>query len=188
MKRAVCGFIISFFVFFMFPKYVFAHILKVDGKIGVTMHIDPDDQPVAGKESKIFVDIQDQSGRFNPSNPESCNCFLSIYFQEKVLTKMSLVSGGTYAQLRYNFPKSGAYTLVIEGSPSGTGKVFQAFRTEFEYYALGSVSNIDQTVNPLRKHSPLVILIVGIAIVLLVFVPAKSYKTSESVDKAAKRV
>lgn len=150
---------------------VSAHILRVDKNIGVNIHIEPNDQPIVGKESKIFVDIQDQSGRFNPGNPESCICMLSIYSQETLLDTLSLVSGGTYAQLRYTFPKSGTYTIIIEGKPSGTGAIFQAFRTEFEYYALGEDIQEHQTVNPFRKLSPTVVLIAGLSIIALIFFP-----------------
>ncbi len=188
MKRAFFPVCITFFMLLLFPPYAFAHILKVDGKIGVTVHIDPDDQPVAGKESKIFVDIQDQSGRFNPSNPESCDCFITITSEGKKMASMSLVSGGTYAQLRYTFPKAGEYLLTIDGNPNGTGKVFQSFHTEFEYYAMGDTQNRTQSENPLRNYSPLVILIVGIGLVLLVFIPMNSPRTSTKVDKVRKRV
>src|SRR5258706_8999090 len=104
---------VMFIVFFLAPQQVFAHTLKIDGTIGVILHVDPDDAPVAGIESKLFVEIQDKSGRFNVNNPENCDCRLSIVQKDKTIKTLAVTTGGTYNQLRYTFPISGVYHVVI---------------------------------------------------------------------------
>ena len=131
----------------------------------MNIHLDPDDQPVAGKESKIFVDIQDQNGRFDPSNPEGCDCYVTILKNGTSLARLSLVSGSSFAQLRYIFPAGGTYQLTVEGKPNGNGRAFQAFTTTFEYYALGTGSQADVAQNPLRRNAPWVVLVAAVLII-----------------------
>lgn len=158
-----------FFYFFCVP-FVLAHTLKIDGNIGVNLHVDPDDAPVAGQESKFFVDIQDKSGRFNPNNPANCDCRLTIFQKDTPLKELPVTSGGSYTQIRYTFPSSGIYTVVIEGKSLGKGIAFQNFKTSFEYFVKPAPSEnmlVLGGLNPLLAYAPYVALGVGIVIILL---------------------
>ncbi len=41
-------------VLVVLPHIGFAHILSTDGRIGAVMHIDPDDNPIAGQPTKVL--------------------------------------------------------------------------------------------------------------------------------------
>lgn len=149
---------------------VSAHTLKIDGNIGVTVHIDPDDAPKAGEEVKIFVDIEDTSGRFDVQNPENCDCRLTVREAGVVIATLPVTTGGRYNQLRYTFAGPGVYTVSVTGTPVGKGRAFQAFRTDFEYYVSSGNSDSATKVfrpNPLRLWAPYIAAAVGSAIVLL---------------------
>lgn len=172
MKRLLAitllPFVFLFFSLFAMVQSVFAHTLKIDGSIGVTLHIDPDDEPVAGKESKLFVDISDKSGRFNPNNPGTCDCLLTIKEKNTILKTLPIVAGGSYTQLRYIFPEPGTYLIVIEGKSNKNGIPFQAFTTRYEYYVRpnNQVAPLSRK-NPLLMYAPYMALIMGLVIICM---------------------
>jgi hypothetical protein len=171
MKKYIFILLISQMVgLFVFVPTVFAHTLKIDGNMGINLHIDPDDAPVAGMESKFLLDIQDKSGRFNPNNPSNCDCVLTIFQNGVVLKTLPVIAGGTYAQLRFTFPTSGVYQVVVEGKPKGEGVPFQAFRTTFEYFIKpGNAESpyAHTQKNVLYEYAPYVGLAVGLLIILM---------------------
>lgn len=155
---------------FFNPASVSAHTLKIDGNIGVILHIDPDDAPAAGSESKLFAEVEDKSGRFNVNNPENCDCRLTIKQKDVVLKVLPVTTGGVYSQIRYTFPSSGTYHIIIEGKPSGKGVAFQSFTTNFEYFVKpgiseGIVSGTES--NPLLRWLPYITAGVGSCIILM---------------------
>jgi hypothetical protein len=149
---------------------VSAHTLKIDGSIGVNLHINPDDAPQEKIESSFLIDIQDKSGRFNPNNPANCDCVLTIFRDNVPLKQLPIVSGGTYAQIRYIFPQSGIYKVVVEGKPKGEGIPFQEFHTEFEYFVTSSDAqsvNILEPANGLGAYAPYIALGIGLLIIFM---------------------
>lgn len=176
--------LLIFFILLLasFVPSVYAHTLKIDGNIGVNVHIEPDDAPVSKSESKILVDITDKSGRFNPANPGNCACFLSIVQNGKELTKMAITTGGMFNQLRYTFPEGGSYQVKIEGKPNGNGLAFQGFSVIFEYYVkgAGSISSIPSARNPLRDQFALISILAGSAIIMLFLIPTRSSNITQA--------
>lgn len=154
---------------------VSAHTLKIDGTMGVTLHIDPDDQPVVGVESKLFVEIEDKSGRFDSNNPSNCFCILRVVSRGETIATLPVVSGGSYAQLRYTFAAPGRYRVIVEGKPNKDGQLFQAFSTTFEYYVRGDADISER--NPLLAYVPYVVALDGV-IIILMFAGIKSGKRS----------
>lgn len=155
---------------FLFVTPVFAHTLRIDGNMGINLHIDPDDAPVAGMESKFLLDIQDKTGRFNPNNPSNCDCVLTIMQNDVVLKTLPVIAGGTYTQIRFTFPTSGVYQVVVEGKPKGEGVPFQAFHTTFEYFVKpGGLESAAVQVhqNALYEYAPYAGLAVGLLIILM---------------------
>src|SRR5438045_57931 len=63
------------FVFWLNPHIVSAHVLKTDGNIGAVLHIDPDDDPIAGSQASFFFEFKDIQGKFQSQN---CDCTFSI--------------------------------------------------------------------------------------------------------------
>jgi len=181
MKRKSVLFIFFLLLLASFAPSVYAHTLKIDGNIGVNVHIEPDDAPVSKSESKILVDITDKSGRFNPANPGNCACFLSVLQNGKELTKMAVTTGGMFNQLRYTFPEGGSYQVKIEGKPNGNGLAFQGFSVLFEYYVkgAGSYSSTPSARNPLRDQFTLISILAGSAIIMLFLIPTRSSNTTQ---------
>jgi hypothetical protein len=170
MKKIIITLLLFSMAALFFTVPVSAHTLKIDGNIGVNLHVDPDDAPVAGGESKFLLDIQDKSGRFNPNNPSNCDCILTIMQKDMMLKQLPVVAGGTFAQLRFTFPTSDVYKVIVEGKPKGEGVPFQSFRTEFEYFVkseAGDMSTVQTDQNVLATYAPLVALGVGLLIILL---------------------
>jgi hypothetical protein len=151
------------------PPVVSAHTLKRDKNIGIILHADPDDSPVAGVPSTFYVDIEDKSGRFNSSSPENCDCRLSVFRNTAKLTELPVTTAGRYNQLRYTFPQSGVYTVVVTGKPNGKGLAFQEFRADFEYFVRSGAKEKKSgiSVNPLRQWVPYLAAAAGSAVVLM---------------------
>jgi hypothetical protein len=170
MKHNIVYLIIFLFFLMLLPRSVLAHTLKIDGTIGVNLHVDPDDAPVAGSESKFLLDIQDKSGRFNPNNPANCDCTLTVKQKGVVIKTLPVVSGGSYAQLRFTFPTSDVYEIVVEGKPKGEGVPFQAFQTTFEYFVKSSGSEpamVSSPQNALSIYAPWIALVIGVCIIAM---------------------
>jgi sulfoxide reductase heme-binding subunit YedZ len=154
--------LILFFIFFVsLIPCVNAHTLRVDGSIGVLMHADPNDAPVAGQVTSFFVSIQDNSGKFNIS---ACNCTLAIEKDSMVVAAFPIISNGFHQQIEYSFPAPGIYKVIVAGRPTNAGE-FQSFKTTFEYYVSGSLkAGNEPDDNPLQDYFPYIVLIAGLAI------------------------
>lgn len=61
MKRLLLFFLVMFSFSLFVGQRAYAHVLVTDqtGKKGAILHIVPDDDPVAGKNSTLFFDLQD---------------------------------------------------------------------------------------------------------------------------------
>src|SRR5438270_44822 len=63
------------FCLLIFPPSVSAHILQTDGDIGAVLHMDPEDDPIAGVQSAFFFEFKDRQNKFQP---KKCNCIFEI--------------------------------------------------------------------------------------------------------------
>jgi len=174
--------LILFLIFFVSSiPCVTAHTLRVDGSIGVLLHADPNDAPVAGQVTSFFVSIQDKSGKFNIF---VCNCTLTIEKDSREVIAFPIPSNGFHQQIEYSFPASGIYKVIVAGNPTNPGE-FQSFKTTFAYYVSGSLQAVNEPdTNPLQDYFPLIFLIAGL-VILAMFVPDR--KTSEQ-EKETSRI
>lgn len=97
----------------------FAHVLETNNTVGAVMHITPDDNPLAGKESAIILSFKDKEGKFSQ---ETCDCELQIRQNKKVLFSQPLFQSitntqDTTATIFYTFPKKNTYTISVIGKP-----------------------------------------------------------------------
>jgi len=111
----VCGFL---------PTLVLAHTLKIDGPIGITMHIDPDDDPVARLPGKVFFYFKDETGKLDL---DQCDCNVTIsngsstLFSESFQNKDITVNEGTMTvSFPFVFPKEAVYEIAVEGVPASS--------------------------------------------------------------------
>lgn len=138
-----------------------AHTLRVDRSIGVTVHINPDDEPVAQDISQIMIGVQDKEGRFARLASE-CICAVTVVKDGSPLETLPFVVSGESAMVSYTFPDAGIYKLEVSGVPR-TLDGFQSFTTVFSYRVTGDtpdgiVSREEESTNPLRTYMPFVVI------------------------------
>jgi hypothetical protein len=118
-----------------------AHVLKTDGSIGAVLHVDPDDNPIAGKLATFFFEIKDRQRKFQQ---QDCNCTVTITENGKQLLSQQLDNAnlvqptGTSVDptlnsplFTFTFPEKAVYLLVLHGVPT-IGGSFQPFTLTYD--------------------------------------------------------
>lgn len=111
-----------------------AHVLKVDKNIGVVLHVDPADEPVAGEQTNFYFDIKDKQGRYSPS---LCECVVDIATQagetvhQARLFTNTTQSGLSVPGFSFVFPNRGIYKIVFSGKPV-QAEAFQGFTLSWD--------------------------------------------------------
>ena len=111
--------VLLLFIFLPTGQPAQAHFLKTDGSIGAVLHIEPDDSPIAGKDTPFYIDILDRSGKFQFSH-----CVCTVLVKEggrEIISQPLLSSSGVL-----NFPQQDVYQVSIVGRPEQPG-LFQPF-------------------------------------------------------------
>jgi len=92
--------------------------------VSVTMHVTPEDEPIAGRSSKILVTkVKPNRGRFSW---KSCKCYLRI---SDSAGKVVLNRKARRSQ-SFTFPRASAYEIVFSGRVKRGGS-FKRFRVDF---------------------------------------------------------
>jgi hypothetical protein len=133
---------------------VSAHFLETDGTIGAVLHLDPNDDPIAGQASAFFLEFKDKSGRFQPL---SCTCSAEIYEGKQKVASLPLFAGDgsrldssngqATGNASFTFPTRDAYVMKVVGVPTQDG-LFQPF-------ALSYSIRVDRDVASASSRSPL---------------------------------
>lgn len=133
------------------PSPTSAHTIKVAADVGATLHIEPNDNPQAGKPAKTWFALTRKGGKAIAL--KDCNCQLAIYAQphtagEPALLEPTLqpISAEKYQGTPgadITFPKPGAYQLVLKGKPIAGGN-FQPFELKFDVTVAASAASISQ--------------------------------------------
>ncbi len=127
------SFFIFLLIFFCYQIPVQAHFIKTDGTITTEIHIDPNDDPIAGEKSFIGIEVNDRSGKFSPS---SCTCTIVISNRSIDVLKTSFFTVNKLTnetELPFIFPKDTTYTVTLSGKPIQPN-VFQPFQTQYEVH------------------------------------------------------
>lgn len=120
-----------------------AHFLAVDGSIGVTLHIDPNDAPIAGQASAFYLDIADLAGRFAL---DQCDCRVTVFEGGRQLFSQTV--GGrssSQADFTFTFPQPDVYRVELKGMPDSAGR--------FQKFNIGWDIRVDQSIASATKGS-----------------------------------
>ncbi len=159
----------------------YAHILKTDGAIGAVLHIDPEDDPIAGSQSGFFFEFKDKEGKFEAKN---CDCTFSIIEDSKQIFSQPLFETNpnpslTSASVFYTFPERNVYQAKVVGKPQTPG-AFQPFTLVYDVRVARVAENSGQggVILPawFTTHWPHFIL-AGIGIVFVIFALIKQSLT-----------
>lgn len=143
MRKAALFLIISL-INILIPASAYAHQLKTDHAIGAVMHINPDDDPIAGKESSFFFEFKDTQNKFTPAE---CFCTFSVLHDGNTIVTHELFPSGSSLQSSnagtvYTFPEKGVYVVRVAGTPRTSG-AFQAFQLDYPIRVARSVNTSD---------------------------------------------
>jgi hypothetical protein len=113
------------------------HVVSSDGPIGVTMHVDPDDQPVTGGPTRFYLWFKDTTDQLKP---QDCRGTFSVSDANDyaVATQPLFARSGSGLTDVHDvtFEKPGVYTVRINGAPAGT-TTFHPFLITFQVRVAG---------------------------------------------------
>lgn len=111
-----------------------AHVLQVDGSIGAILHVDPNDDPIAGQPAAFFFDFSDKQNKFSPAE---CQCIASIISSSGATLFSTPLFNSTSqnnfndALFQYTFAQGGVYQVKVVGNPDSAGQ-FQPFTLTYD--------------------------------------------------------
>jgi hypothetical protein len=112
-----------------------AHEVKTSQDVGGTIHIEPNDRPVVGKKSRIWIALTKRGGEIIPYG--KCNCQMEVRSltdrRIKFVVSNPLAIVERYLgvpSLEVTFPQVGRYELKLMGTPREE-QDFQPFEMTF---------------------------------------------------------
>lgn len=179
-QKFVAGVIFSFLLCFLAPATpVFAHFLKTDGSIGAVLHIDPDDDPIAGSQSGFFFEFKDKANKFSP---DKCDCTFLIIEDGKQIFSQPLFANNaspslTSASVFYTFPERNVYQIKVVGKPQTPG-AFQPFTLVYDVRVARTFDNSAQGSTNISLPSWLTVhwphfILAGIGTIFVIFATIK---------------
>lgn len=92
----------------LIPRVTYAHVLVTDTTKtrGIIVHVNPNDDPIAGQPSQLFFDIQD------PALLGDTAARLSVA-SDDVTETIHLITGRSSLSATYTFPAQGTYDFTL---------------------------------------------------------------------------
>jgi hypothetical protein len=167
MKRVFLLVLSLLTLHFALLTFVSAHILATDGSIGAILHIDPDDDPIAGEPTNLFWDFKNTKGEFKI---EGCSCRIYIIEDGRKIDDEPLSS----TTFTYIFPKRNVYEIRIAGQPK-QGDSFQPFILSYDIRVSRETEIPDSTIQNPNKVSQRILIgaIITALGTILVLLPKK---------------
>jgi hypothetical protein len=101
-----------------------AHEVKTSNEVGGTIHIEPNDRPIAGKKSRIWIALTKRGGEIIPY--EKCDCRLEVRSLTNKSIKFAVPKSASILDrylglpsIEVTFPEVGRYELRLSGSAKG---------------------------------------------------------------------
>jgi hypothetical protein len=112
-----------------------AHEVKTSQEVGGTIHIEPNDRPIAGKKSRIWIALTKRGGEIIPY--AKCNCRLELRSLSDRNIKFTVANPLRILEsylglpsMEVTFPQVGRYELKLSGSARDS-EDFQPFELTF---------------------------------------------------------
>lgn len=183
MKKILFSILLLGLLFSTNIQQTFAHVLQSDGSIGAVLHIDPNDDPIAGQQASLFFEFKDTTNRFTPNN---CNCNVTIIENGHTIYAQPLFQNtptpSVYnASVFYTFPQPDAYQVIVTGSPLSKN-AFQSFKLTYFVRAEQPTGSSQTSPHSTFFTTNLGFVLGGILIVLLLIAKAISnYKHHKNI-------
>lgn len=163
-------FFMVFMSFLLVAPLAKAHFLVENNNVGVLIHIDPNDEPVAGQKSTLHLFFQTKKGA---SKILDCSCTLEILNSGVSLAKLPILTSDKDSQefvTPFNFPSKAVYTLHIFGNDAGV-----LFDTHYDLRVDKEVEKtpvvtLTRSQSLALKLGEIVLIIVGVVISLKLFI------------------
>ena len=112
-----------------------AHEVRTSQEVGGTIHIEPNDRPIAGKKTTIWIALTKRGGEIIPYG--KCNCRLEVRslsdrnIQFTVANPLAIIERYLgLPSMEVTFPQVGRYELKLSGS-ARDGEDFSPFELTF---------------------------------------------------------
>ena len=112
-----------------------AHEVRNSQEVGGTIHIEPNDRPIAGQKSRIWIALTKRGGEIIPYG--KCNCRLEVRSLTDRNIKFTVANPLAVIErylglpsMEVTFPQVGRYELRLSGS-AREGENFQPFELTF---------------------------------------------------------
>lgn len=167
--------ILTTLFFIALPQKVFAHILKYDGSIGAVIHVEPEDDPIAGENTNLFFEFKDKEKKFNPAD---CDCRIIVNQNGTEIYSGDILAGNNNPTLtnigfKYIFPTIGIFNIVVNGNPK-TSESFQNFSLSYDIRVARESKETVVVVNDNFFSKNIKFVLGGVAlIVLIVYIRSK---------------
>jgi len=131
MKKALA---IAFLI--ALPLFASAHTFKAFGNTSVMMHVNPNDDPIAGEQSNLIFLVS-----YKDDSVYTCTCKVQVVDGGKTI--FSAPFTGSDTSIPYIFPHPGVYQLVIAGTDNASSTFNLSFdqRVEKAANATGAQAN-----------------------------------------------
>jgi len=112
-----------------------AHEVRTSNEVGGTIHIEPNDRPIAGQKTRVWIALTKRGGEIIPY--KKCNCSLEVRSLTNKNIKFTVSKSGSILDrylglpsIEVIFPQVGRYELQLSGS-AREGEDFQPFELTF---------------------------------------------------------
>jgi hypothetical protein len=101
-----------------------AHEVRTSNAVGGTLHIEPNDRPISGQKSRVWIALTKRGGEIIPY--EKCDCRLEVRSLTNKAIKFTVPKSASIIDLylglpsiEVTFPEVGRYELRLSGSAKG---------------------------------------------------------------------
>lgn len=159
MKKLIFSFAIIFSTILSAPS-VSAHVLitNTTKTNGAVLHITPDDDPVAGKQSTFYFDTQ------NKTSLAPAEVQLTVTDQSGIITAVETTVEGSLIMATYTFPSQGVYDINYTLKSNDTVMTF----TQAQRVSRGITSSETTTMTHEWAEIALLLAIIGFVMLSII--------------------